>query len=187
MFVFIFVLYFCSPSLCFMFAFSTMRAYHSCMLDLLLMFDYCFCPPLFLFVNHPFSHYQLCQSDHHQPTLAMLQSRGGSLCSCLVPTGRLWRYHKFEACLCACLVYYHKYQPDNSVNLPCHLSLDLNQRSLNLMSGPLPSEPTRQPRWSLEKLFVLCIKNFLTIYIYIYINIYSTIYLYIVLYIYIYI
>ncbi|XP_044180678.1 uncharacterized protein LOC122961901 [Acropora millepora] len=35
------------------------------------------------------SHYQLCQSDHHQPTLAMLQSRGGFLCSCLVPTGRL--------------------------------------------------------------------------------------------------
>ena len=135
MFVFISVLYFYSPSLCFMFAFSTMRAFHSCMLDLLVMFDYCFCPPFFLFVDPPFSHYQLCQSDHHQPTLAMLQCRGGSLCSCLGPTGQLWRYHKFEACLCACLLRYHKYQPDNSVNFPCHLSLDLNQRSLNLMSG----------------------------------------------------
>lgn len=112
------------------------------------------------------SHYQLYQSDHHQPTLAMLQSRGGSLCWCLVPTGRLWRYHKF-----ACLVHYHKYQPDNSVNFPCHLRLDLNQWSLNLMSGPLPSEPTRQPRWSLEKLFVLCIKKFLD-YTYIVVYIY---------------
>ena len=74
MFVFISVLYFYSPSLCFMFAFSTMRAFHSCMLDLLVMFDHSFCPPFFLFVNHPFSHYQLCN--------CAISRRGSLLMSC---------------------------------------------------------------------------------------------------------
>ena len=58
---------------------------------------------------------------------------------------------------------------DNSDNFPCYLSLDLNQQSLNLMSGTLSTMPTRQPRRLLEKLFVLCIKKLLVLYIYIYI------------------